>query len=220
MTGVRKNDGYYVVAGGQVIQLLDANGGAKNFYTDVTKAFAGAADGDTLILLKNTSVSKQLNVTKAITIDLGGCTLTNSYDGSGYSLLTRAAVTMKNGTYKSTKGSARGHRRRRRLYAGECHTERGRPRRSRLLGPGCDLHGQKFDGHRQLRVGELRKQREDQHRKRTITGSGVGIYHNGSNSGLQLTAADSTITAGGGQDERYLRFRARPLPWRRQALSR
>lgn len=107
-TGVRKNDGYYGVAAGQAIQLLDANGGAKDCSTDVSKAFAGAADGDTLILLKNTSVSKQLNVTKAVTIDLGNHTLTNSYGGSGYSLLTRAAVTMKNGTYKSTKATARG----------------------------------------------------------------------------------------------------------------
>ena len=87
MTGVRKKDGYYVVAGGQGIQLLDANGGAKNCYTGASAsstgklavALADAADGDTLILLKNISASDQLTVTKAITIDLGDHTLTNSY---------------------------------------------------------------------------------------------------------------------------------------------
>ena len=87
MTGVRKNDGYYVVASSQGIQLLDANGGAKNFYSGastsstgkITVALEAAADGDTLILLKDISTSNQLNVTKAITIDLGDHTLTNSY---------------------------------------------------------------------------------------------------------------------------------------------
>mgnify|MGYP000880326888 FL=1 len=195
MTGVRKNVGYYVVANGQTIQLLDANGGAKNFYTDVTKAFAGAADGDTLILLKNTSVSKQLNVTKAITIDLGGYTLTNSYDGSGYSLLTRAAVTMKNGTYKSTKGSARGIG-----AVADFTLENATLSAAGLVGLGCSAPDATYTVKKSTVIGNYALANFVNNAKiniesSTITGSGVGIYHNGSYSGLKLTAVDSTITA-------------------------
>ena len=195
MTGVRKNVGYYVVANGQTIQLLDANGGAKNFYTDVTKAFAGAADGDTLILLKNTSVSKQLNVTKAITIDLGGYTLTNSYDGSGYSLLTRAAVTMKNGTYKSTKGSARGIG-----AVADFTLENATLSAAGLVGLGCSAPDATYTVKNSTVIGNYALANFVNNAKinienSTITGSGTGIYHNGSYSGLKLTATGSTITA-------------------------
>ena len=195
MTGVRKNVGYYVVANGQTIQLLDANGGAKNFYTDVTKAFAGAADGDTLILLKNTSVSKQLNVTKAITIDLGGYTLTNSYDGSGYSLLTRAAVTMKNGTYKSTKGSARGIG-----AVADFTLENATLSAAGLVGLGCSAPDATYTVKNSTVIGNYALANFVNNatiniENSTITGSGTGIYHNGSYSGLKLTATGSTITA-------------------------
>lgn len=195
MTGVRKNADNYVVANGQTIQLLDANGGAKNFYTDVTKAFAGAADGDTLILLKNISASSQLNVTKAITLDLGDHTLTNSYGGSGYSLLTRAAVTMKNGTYTSSNASARGIG----AYAdftmdGVTLSAAGQ------VGLGCSAPDATYTVKNSTVIGDYAIANFVNNAKinienSTITGSGVGIYHNGSNSGLQLTATGSTITA-------------------------
>lgn len=198
MTGVRKNDGYYVVAGGQVIQLLDANGGAKNFYTDVTKAFAGAADGDTLILLKNTSVSKQLNVTKAVTIDLGGYTLTNSYAPSngGYTLLTRTAVTMKNGTYKSTKATARGIG-----AVADFTLENATLSAAGQVGLGCSAPDATYTVKNSTVSGNyaianfVNNATINIIENSTITGSGVGIYHNGSNSGLRLTATGSTITA-------------------------
>ena len=194
-TGVRKKVGYYVVAGGQTIQLLDANGGAKDCYTDVSKAFAGAADGDTLILLKNTSVSKQLNVTKAITIDLGGYTLTNSYDGSGYSLLTRAAVTMKNGTYTSRKATARGIG-----AVADFTLEKATLSAAGLVGLGCSAPDATYTVKNSTVIGNYAIANFVNNAKiniesSTITGTGVGIYHNGSNSGLRLTAADSTITA-------------------------
>ena len=196
-TGVRKKDGYYGVAAGQAIQLLDANGGAKDCYTDVTKAFAGAADGDTLILLKNTSVSKQLNVTKAVTIDLGGYTLTNSYAPSngGYTLLTRAAVTMKNGTYKSTKDSARGIG-----AVADFTLENATLSAAGLVGLGCSAADATYTVKNSTVIGNYAianfvNNATINIENSTITGSGVGIYHNGSNSGLQLTATGSTITA-------------------------
>ena len=203
MTGVRKNDGYYVVAGGQGIQLLDANGGAKNFYSGastsstgkITVALADAADGDTLILLKDIFTSNQLNVTKAVTIDLGGHTLTNSYGDSGYSLLTRAAVTMKNGTYKSTKASARGIG----AFAGFT-LENATVESAGLVGLGCSAPDATYTVKNSTVIGNYALANFVNNAKiniesSTITGTGTGIYHNGSYSGLQLTAVDSTITA-------------------------
>ena len=196
-TGVRKDDGYYRVAAGQAIQLLDANGGAKDCSTDVSKIFAGAADGDTLILLKNTSVSKQLNVTKAVTIDLGGHTLTNSYAPSngGYTLLTRAAVTMKNGTYKSTKASARGI-----AAVADFTLENATVEAAGLVGLGCSAADATYTVKDSTVIGNYALANFVNNAKiniedSTITGTGTGIYHNGSNSGLKLTATDSTITA-------------------------
>lgn len=196
-TGVRKDDGYYRVAGGQAIQLLDANGGAKNFYTDVTKAFAGAADGDTLILLKNTSVSKQLNVTKAVTIDLGGHTLTNTYNvGNSHSMTTRAAVTLKNGTYKSSNASARG------IGAYADFTMDGVTLSAAgLVGLGCSAPDATYTVKNSTVIGDYaianfaNNATINIEENSTITGTGVGIYHNGLNSGLKLTATGSTITA-------------------------
>ena len=202
-TGVKKTTDGYKVAAGQGIQVLDANGGAKNFYTGastsstgkITVALADAADGDTLILLKDISASSQLNVTKAITIDLGGYTLTNSYDGSGYSLLTRAAVTMKNGTYKSTKVSARG------IGAVAGFTlENVTVESAGLVGLGCSAPDATYTVKNSTVIGNYALANFVNNAKiniesSTITGTGTGIYHNGSNSGLQLTAVDSTITA-------------------------
>ena len=196
-TGVRKNDGYYGVAAGQAIQLLDANGGAKDCSTDVSKIFAGAADGDTLILLKNTSVSKQLNVTKAVTIDLGGHTLTNTYNvGNSHSMTTRAAVTLKNGTYKSSNASARG------IGAYADFTMDGVTLRAAgLVGLGCSAPDATYTVKNSTVIGDyaianfVNNATINIEENSTITGSGVGIYHNGSNSGLKLTATGSTITA-------------------------
>ena len=204
-TGVKKTTDGYKVAAGQGIQLLDSNGGAKNFYTGastsstgkITVALADAADGDTLILLKDISTSNQLNVTKAITIDLGGHTLTNSYAPSngGYSLLTRAAVTMKNGTYKSTKDSARGIG-----AVADFTLENATLRATGLVGLGCSAADATYTVKNSTVIGNYALANFVNNAKiniesSTITGSGVGIYHNGSNSGLQLTATGSTITA-------------------------
>ena len=206
-TGVKKTTDGYKVAAGQGIQLLDSNGGAKNFYTGASTsstgklavALADAADGDTLILLKNISASSQLNVTKAITIDLGGYTLTNSYDGSGYSLLTRAAVTMKNGTYKSMKDSARGIG-----AVADFTLENATLSAAGLVGLGCSAPDATYTVKNSTVIGNYALANFVNNAKiniesSTITGSGVGIYHNGSNSGLKLTAADSTITAAEGK---------------------
>ena len=206
-TGVKKTTDGYKVAAGQGIQVLDANGGAKNFYTGASTsstgklavALADADVGDTLVLLKDISASSQLNVTKAITIDLGGYTLTNSYDGSGYSLLTRAAVTMKNGTYKSMKGSARGIG-----AVADFTLENATLSAAGLVGLGCSAPDATYTVKNSTVIGNYALANFVNNatiniESSTITGSGVGIYHNGSNSGLQLTAADSTITAAEGK---------------------
>lgn len=200
--GVKENVGYYVVAFGQGIQLLDSNGGAKNSYTGTNSglndALKAAADGDTLILLKDISASSQLNVTKAITIDLGGHKLTNSYAPSngGYTLLTRAAVTMKNGTYTSAKASARGIG-----AVADFTLENATLRAAGLVGLGCSAPDATYTVKNSTVIGNyaianfVNNATINIEENSTITGSGVGIYHNGSNSGLKLTATDSTITA-------------------------
>ena len=204
-TGVKKTTDGYKVAAGQGIQVLDANGGAKNFYTGASTsstgklavALADAADGDTLILLKDISTSNQLNVTKAITIDLGDHTLTNSYAPSngGYSLLTRAAVTMKNGIYKSTKGSARGIG-----AVADFTLENATLSAAGLVGLGCSAADATYTVKNSTVIGNYALANFVNNatiniENSTITGTGTGIYHNGSNSGLQLTATGSTITA-------------------------
>ena len=204
-TGVKKTTDGYKVAAGQGIQVLDANGGAKNFYSGastsstgkITVALADAADGDTLILLKNISASSQLNVTKAITIDLGGYTLTNSYAPSngGYSLLTRAAVTMKNGTYTSTKATARGIG-----AVADFTLENATLSAAGLVGLGCSAADATYTVKNSTVIGNYALANFVNNatiniENSTITGTGTGIYHNGSNSGLKLTATGSTITA-------------------------
>ena len=79
------------------------------YYATVVEAIAAAKSGDVIILIKDAEVSEVLTVNTAITIDLNGKTLTNNVEREkdGYSLITNAAVTLKNGTYKATHENSR-----------------------------------------------------------------------------------------------------------------
>ena len=177
-----------------------ADGVAKvgnNEYATLAEAIAAANNGDTVTLLDDISVSEQLNIEKAITIDLGGYTLTNTYAPSkdSYSLLTRVAVTMKNGTYKSTKASARGI-----AACADFTLENATVEAAGLVGLGCSAPDATYTVKNSTVIGNYALANFVNNatiniESSTITGTGVGIYHNGSNSGLKLTATDSTITA-------------------------
>lgn len=77
------------------------------YYATVAEAINEANDGDVVILIKDVEADVVLTVNKAITVDLNGKTLTNNAVTSAYTLVTNAAVTLKNGTYKSTNSGAR-----------------------------------------------------------------------------------------------------------------
>ncbi len=174
--------------------------GYKTLAEAITAAnVSDSAKTITITLLQDVAVADQIvikNVNgKAITLDLGGKTLTNSYDGSSYSLLTRTAVTMKNGTYKSTKGSARGIG-----AVADFTLENATLSAAGLVGLGCSATDATYTVKKSTVIGNYALANFANNatiniESSTITGSGVGIYHNGSNSGLKLTATDSAITA-------------------------
>lgn len=70
-------------------------------YDTLAEAFAAAADGSTVTLLADLAVAEPMTVSKAITLDLGGKTLSGSSD-----LLNIAAdFTVKNGTVTTSSGT-------------------------------------------------------------------------------------------------------------------
>ena len=68
---------------------------------------AAAAEGKNIMLTGDVALTEGITFAAPVTIDLNGKTLTNSLDADGYSLVTKGAATIKNGTYKGT-GTARG----------------------------------------------------------------------------------------------------------------
>ena len=186
-------DGTYGVKKGKYVAQV---GSTK--YETLADAIRLAAKGKTIKLLDNISVSEQLEIKKAITLDLGGKTLTSTYAGTGYSLLTRAAVTIKNGTYKSTNESARGIG-----AVADFTLENATLSAAGLVGLGCSEVGCTYTVKNSTVIGNYALANFVNNatiniENSKITGTGVGIYHNGSNSGLKLTATDSTITAAAG----------------------
>ena len=95
---------------GAPLQLVAEVNGYQ--YDSLAGAIAAAQPGDPVTLLKNLTVSEPIVIDKAITLDLNTKTLENTFtassDASGtgrFSLVTKADVTIQNGTYAST-GSA------------------------------------------------------------------------------------------------------------------
>ena len=186
-----KNAGGTYDAAGPFAARVNSTAG----YSTLAEAIAAAKAGDTVTLLTDVEVSEPITVDTAITLDLGGYTLTNSYDGGGYSLLTRTAVTMKNGTYKSTNDSVRGIG-----AVADFTLENAKLSAVGLVGLGCSAPDATYTVKNSTIIGNYALANFVNNaainiKNSTITGSGVGIYHNGSNSGLKLTATDSTITA-------------------------
>ena len=194
-------DGTYGVKEGKYVVKVGSTG-YETFdeAIDAANKSSNSSNSKTIKLLEDLTVDHQIVIKnvkgKAITLDLGGKTLTNSYDGSSYSLLTRTAVTMKNGTYKSTKGSARGIG-----AVADFTLENATLSAAGLVGLGCSATDATYTVKNSTVIGNYALANFANNatiniiESSTITGSGVGIYHNGSNSGLKLTATDSTITA-------------------------
>ena len=68
---------------------------------------AAAAEGNNVMLTDDVALTEGITFAAPVTIDLNGKTLASSLDAGGYSLVTKGAATIKNGTYKGT-GTARG----------------------------------------------------------------------------------------------------------------
>lgn len=177
----------------EVASVTNAKGVSVNFAT-LADAIAAAQDGETVKLLADVTVAGQLVVEKALTLDLGGKTVTSTYANGGYAFLTRAAVTVKNGTFAA--GQARA------LSAYANLTLEDATITSELAGGNCcvafsaancvyTVVNTKIVG--AYAIANFAHNATIAITGSTLEGSGCGLYHNGSNYGLKLTVSDTTI---------------------------
>ena len=156
---------------------------------------AAAAAGKNVMLTQDVAVTEAVTFDKAVSIDLNGKTLTNSLDSNGYSLVTKGDTTIVNGIYKGT-GTARG------IGAyGNLTMDNVTVDVAGLVGVACSAADStytitnstikggyalcNFSNNAKIEVSDC-----------VLEGSGVGIYHNGSNSGLKLNVTRTTINSG------------------------
>lgn len=171
-------------------------------YETLEAALAAAKDGETVTLLADVTVAGQLVAEKALTLDLGGKTVTSTYaipaslsSGEGrYALLTKAPVTVKNGTFAAGQARALG------AYANLTLTDAIVT--SELTGGHCCVAfcaaGGTYTVANVTIKGDYAIANFAHNATIAITGSalegsGCGLYHNGSNYGLKLTVSDTTI---------------------------
>lgn len=177
----------------EVASVTNAKGVSVNFAT-LADAIVAAQDGETVKLLADVTVAGQLVVEKALTLDLGGKTVTSTYANGGYAFLTRAAVTVKNGTFAA--GQARA------LSAYANLTLEDATITSELAGGNCcvafsaancvyTVVNTKIVG--AYAIANFAHNATIAITGSTLEGSGCGLYHNGSNYGLKLTVSDTTI---------------------------
>ena len=163
-------------------------------YETLEAALAAAKDGETVKLLADVTVAGQLVAEKALTLDLGDKTVTSTYANGGYAFLTRAAVTVKNGTFAA--GQARA------LSAYANLTLEDATITSELAGGNCcvafsaancvyTVVNTKIVG--AYAIANFAHNATIAITGSALEGSGCGLYHNGSNYGLKLTVSDTTI---------------------------
>lgn len=90
-------NGSFTAKAGMAAQVLDATGNSVKAYKTLAEAFTEASEGQTVRLLAN--AKEDVEITKNITLDLGGKTLTNT--GAGKATITianGATATVKNGS--------------------------------------------------------------------------------------------------------------------------
>ena len=191
-TGTLANGTY--IANGDPALLPVARIGENKYYHSLQAAFDAATDGDTITLLADVTVAEQLVAEKALTLDLGGKTVTSTYANGGYAFLTRAAVTVKNGTFAA--GQARA------LSAYANLTLEDATITSELAGGNCcvafsaancvyTVVNTKIVG--AYAIANFAHNATIAITGSALEGSGCGLYHNGSNYGLKLTVSDTTI---------------------------
>ena len=199
-TGTLANGTY--IANGDPALLPVARIGENKYYHSLQAAFDAAKDGETVKLLADVTVAGQLVAEKALTLDLGGKTVTSTYaipaslsSGEGrYALLTKAPVTVTNGTFVAGQARALG------AYANLTLTDATVT--SELTGGHCCVAfcaaGGTYTVANATIKGDYAIANFAHNATIAITGSalegsGCGLYHNGSNYGLKLTVSDTTI---------------------------
>ncbi len=195
----KNNDGTYGVKKGKYVAAV----GSKNYET-LADAIRLAAKGKTVKLLEDITVTEQLTISKSITLDLNGKTLTSTYamsDASGegrYALLIKAAVTIKNGTFAAGVSRAIG--------AYGAMTLDGVTVTTQLTGghacvalcandTAYTITNSTIDGIYALSIFANNATVNVTGSK--LTGDGNVLYHNGTNHGLKLTVTDTVITSTG-----------------------
>lgn len=90
-------NGSFTAKAGMVAQVLDASGNSVKAYKTLAEAFTEASEGQTVRLLKD--LKEDVEITKNITLDLGGKTLTNTGKGNATITIAKdATATVKNGS--------------------------------------------------------------------------------------------------------------------------
>ena len=108
--GITKNvDGSFTAKANMAAQILDSDGNSVAAYATLEEAVNAAVDGQTVMLLTNVTISKQLKVYKAITLDLNGKTLTSEFKSdSGIYAIVVIGATLTNGTIQVENARAIG----------------------------------------------------------------------------------------------------------------
>ena len=156
---------------------------------------AAATNGKNVQLTQDVTLTDALTFNNAVTIDLNGKTLTSSLNSAGYSLVAKADATIVNGTYKGT-GSARGIGAYGSLtmrnvtvdVAGQVGVACSAADRQYTIEDSTIKGGYalcNFNNNATINVSNS-----------TLEGKNTGFYHNGSNSGLNLTVTGTKINAG------------------------
>ena len=156
---------------------------------------AAAAAGKNVQLTQDVTLTDALTFNNAVTIDLNGKTLTTDLNSNGYSLVTKGNATIVNGTYKGT-GSARG------IGAyGNLNMRNVTVDVSGLVGVACSAADSQYTIEDSTIKGgyalcNFSNKATINVSNSTLEGKTVGLYHNGSNSGLNLTVTGTKINAG------------------------
>ena len=156
---------------------------------------AAATAGKNVQLTQDVTLAEALTFDNEVTIDLNGKTLTTGLNSNGYSLVTKENATIVNGTYKGT-GSARG------IGAyGNLNMRNVTVDVSGLVGVACSAADSQYTIEDSTIKGDyalcnFSNKATINVSNSTLEGKTVGLYHNGSNSGLNLTVTGTKINAG------------------------
>ena len=94
--GITKNeDGSFTAAAGMAAQILDKDGNSVKAFTSLRAAIDAAQAGETVTLLAD--ATEDVAISKSITLDLGGKTLTNTNAGKATISVQGGTVAVKNG---------------------------------------------------------------------------------------------------------------------------